>query len=264
MSLQFQTRGVVAMTIPAPPSGIEADDDDAGSEQPTSNAPEFAPTAPSATSMAAASMAAAPALAYAEFAAALKNALRDVHSPDLLARNPLLGDGICNFGGLAGPLELKALLSETVSTLFDNARDEKLRRVVELTYFEPGLKQEVVADRLSLSFGTYRRRLSAARERLARWLWERSRVAQRQTGAPSVARIAINGKHAELETTASPEAGAREAPRLSIVVMPFLNIGGAAQDDPFIDGITETLTTDLARFSGVFAISRSTAFTYKG
>jgi TolB-like protein len=259
MSLQFQTRGVVAMTVPAPPSGINADDDAAASERPAANVPEFAPTAPSA-----ASIAASPALAYAEFAAALKDALRDVHSPDLLARNPLLGDRICNFGGAAGPAELKALLSETVSTLFDNARDEKLRRVVELTYFQPGMKQEVVADRLSLSFGTYRCHLSAARERLARWLWERSRIAQRQTGSPAVARTGMNGKYAELETTVSSEAGAREAPRLSIVVMPFLNIGGAAEDDPFIDGITETLTTDLARFSGVFAISRSTAFTYKG
>ena len=247
------------MTVPAPPSGINADDDAAASERPAANAPEFAPTAPSA-----ASIAASPALAYAEFAAALKDALRDVHSPDLLARNPLLGGRIGNFGGAVGPAELKALLSETVSTLFDNARDEKLRRVIDLTYFQPGLKQEVVADRLSLSFGTYRRHLSAARERLARWLWERSRIAQRQTGSPSVARTATNGKHAELETTVSSEAGAREAPRLSIVVMPFLNIGGAAEDDPFIDGITETLTTDLARFSGVFAISRSTAFTYKG
>jgi TolB-like protein len=48
------------------------------------------------------------------------------------------------------------------------------------------------------------------------------------------------------------------------VVLPFLNIGGSAQDDHFVDGITETLTTDLSRCPGVFAISRSTAFAYKG
>jgi TolB-like protein len=48
------------------------------------------------------------------------------------------------------------------------------------------------------------------------------------------------------------------------VVLPFVNIGGSAQDDAFVDGITETLTTDLSRSSGVFAISRSTAFAYKG
>jgi TolB-like protein len=48
------------------------------------------------------------------------------------------------------------------------------------------------------------------------------------------------------------------------VVLPFVNICGSAQDDTFVDGITETLTTDLSRSSGVFAISRSTAFAYKG
>src|SRR4029077_12809029 len=44
----------------------------------------------------------------------------------------------------------------------------------------------------------------------------------------------------------------------------FVNIGGSAGDDPFVDGITETLTTDLSRCPGVFAISRNTAFAYKG
>jgi hypothetical protein len=66
----------------------------------------------------------------------------------LLARNPLLLHGVCNLGRSAGPQELRALLSETVSTLFANPRDEKLRQVLELTYCQPGLKQEVVADRL--------------------------------------------------------------------------------------------------------------------
>src|SRR5260221_9866992 len=117
---------------------------------------------------------AVPELAYADFAAALKDALRDFHSPDLLARNPLLRDGICNLGASAGPLELKALLSETASTLFGNPRDEKLRRVIELTYFQPSLKQEAVADRLSLSFGTYRRHLTTSRHRLVHWLFQSS------------------------------------------------------------------------------------------
>src|SRR5258707_7025671 len=135
---------------------------------------------------------AVPELAYADFAAALRDALRDFHSADLLARNPLLVDGICNLGGSAGPLELKAMLAETVSTLFGNPRDEKLRRVIELTYFQSAPKQEVVADRLSLSFGTYRRHLTTARDRLARWLWEGSRVAQAEPEPPSLAATTAN------------------------------------------------------------------------
>lgn len=53
------------------------------------------------------------------------------------------------------------------------------------------------------------------------------------------------------------------APRLSIVVLPFANIGGDAEQDYFVDGVTESLTTDLSRISGSFVIGRHIAFTYK-
>jgi TolB-like protein/class 3 adenylate cyclase/Tfp pilus assembly protein PilF len=49
----------------------------------------------------------------------------------------------------------------------------------------------------------------------------------------------------------------------SIIVLPFANMGGNADEDYFADGITEDLTTDLSRLSGLFVISRNTAFTYK-
>jgi TolB-like protein/class 3 adenylate cyclase/Flp pilus assembly protein TadD len=53
-------------------------------------------------------------------------------------------------------------------------------------------------------------------------------------------------------------------PRLSIVVLPFSNLGGDASLDYFVDGVTESLTTDLSRISGAFVIARNTAFTFKG
>ncbi len=53
-------------------------------------------------------------------------------------------------------------------------------------------------------------------------------------------------------------------PRLSIVVLPFANFGGDAQQEYFVDGVTENLTTDLSRMSGMLVIGRNTAFTYKG
>jgi TolB-like protein/class 3 adenylate cyclase/cytochrome c-type biogenesis protein CcmH/NrfG len=53
-------------------------------------------------------------------------------------------------------------------------------------------------------------------------------------------------------------------PRLSIVVLPFANIGGDTEQEYFVDGVTESLTTDLSRISGSFVIARNTAFTYKG
>jgi TolB-like protein len=55
----------------------------------------------------------------------------------------------------------------------------------------------------------------------------------------------------------------REPPRLSLVVLPFANIGSDPEQDYFVDGVTESLTTDLSRISGAFVIGRSTAFTYK-
>src|SRR4029077_8477041 len=53
-------------------------------------------------------------------------------------------------------------------------------------------------------------------------------------------------------------------PRLSIVVLPFTNIGGDPEQEYFVDGVTESLTTDLSRISGSFVIGRNTAFTYRG
>ena len=54
-----------------------------------------------------------------------------------------------------------------------------------------------------------------------------------------------------------------EAPRLSIVVLPFRNLSGDPSEDYFADGITEDLTSDLSRIAGSFVISRNTAFTFK-
>ena len=53
-------------------------------------------------------------------------------------------------------------------------------------------------------------------------------------------------------------------PRLSIVVLPFANIGGDHEQEYFADGIIESLTTDLSRIAGAFVIARNSAFAYKG
>jgi TolB-like protein/class 3 adenylate cyclase len=53
-------------------------------------------------------------------------------------------------------------------------------------------------------------------------------------------------------------------PRLSIVVLPFANIGGDPEQEHFVDGVTESLTTDLSRLRSAVVIARNTAFTYKG
>ena len=52
--------------------------------------------------------------------------------------------------------------------------------------------------------------------------------------------------------------------RLSVVVLPFANMSGDPDQEYFVDGVTESLTTDLSRIRGSFVIGRNTAFTYKG
>src|SRR6201981_2931559 len=51
---------------------------------------------------------------------------------------------------------------------------------------------------------------------------------------------------------------AYSAPHLSIVVLPFANIGGDPEQEYFVDGVTESLTTDLSRISGSLVICANT------
>jgi TolB-like protein/class 3 adenylate cyclase len=70
------------------------------------------------------------------------------------------------------------------------------------------------------------------------------------------------GGPARAPLIAQPER--REPPHLSIVVLPFADIGGDPEQEYFADGVTESLTTDLSRISGAFVIGNGTACTYKG
>jgi TolB-like protein/class 3 adenylate cyclase len=79
------------------------------------------------------------------------------------------------------------------------------------------------------------------------------RVYSLDVGAP------IQPKHAR-----SPGLEKSAPPRLSMVVLPFANIGGDPEQEHFVEGVTESLTTDLSRIRGSFVIGRNTAFTYKG
>ena len=63
---------------------------------------------------------------------------------------------------------------------------------------------------------------------------------------------------------ASVDDKVANAPRLSIVVLPFENLSGDKEQDYFADGITDDLTTDLSHLPDSFVIARNTASTYKG
>ena len=53
-------------------------------------------------------------------------------------------------------------------------------------------------------------------------------------------------------------------PSLSLVVLPFDNLGGEPDDDYLVAGVTDDLTTALSHIPGTFVISRATAYSYRG
>ncbi|MGY8685741.1 adenylate/guanylate cyclase domain-containing protein [Bradyrhizobium sp. UFLA05-153] len=73
----------------------------------------------------------------------------------------------------------------------------------------------------------------------------------------------VNGFQSVPQATPAMSA-VSSRPRLSIIVLPFANLSGDPEQDYFVDGVTESLTTDLSRIRGSFVIGRHTAFTYKG
>ena len=58
------------------------------------------------------------------------------------------------------------------------------------------------------------------------------------------------GKPAQAKPAPAPAPEKSAPPRLSIVVLPFANIGGDPEQEHFVDGVTESLTTDLSRIRG--------------
>jgi len=72
------------------------------------------------------------------------------------------------------------------------------------------------------------------------------------------------GQPAQAKPAPAPAPEKSAPPRLSIVVLPFANIGGDPEQEHVVDGVTESLTTDLSRIRGAIVIARNTAFTFKG
>jgi adenylate cyclase len=50
----------------------------------------------------------------------------------------------------------------------------------------------------------------------------------------------------------------------SLVVLPFANVSGDAEQEYFADGMSEDLITELARIPALFVIGRGSSFAYKG
>ena len=57
---------------------------------------------------------------------------------------------------------------------------------------------------------------------------------------------------------------AAQSDKPSIIVLPFVNMSGIAEQEFFVDGLTEDVLTELSRFRELFVISRNTSFKFKG
>jgi hypothetical protein len=75
----------------------------------------------------------------------------------------------------------------------------------------------------------------------------------------------LNIGHAEKERPASASTRDQSTPpRCSIVILPLANIGADPELEYFVDGLTESLTTDLSRRRRAVVTARNTALAYKG
>ena len=61
----------------------------------------------------------------------------------------------------------------------------------------------------------------------------------------------------------SPDRDRPQA-KLSVCVLPFINMSGEPEQEYFSDGITEDIITDLSKVSALSVVARNTAFTFKG
>jgi TolB-like protein/Tfp pilus assembly protein PilF len=117
-------------------------------------------------------------LSEAEFADAVRAALRHYPRTDLLRDNPMLrsrvlAEAMRRTEVPVAPVQaLRDLIRESCERIGDAPKLVALRRVLELTWLTPMRSQQVVAESLHLSWSTYRRRLADSVQLLVAQLWE--------------------------------------------------------------------------------------------
>ncbi|MBK8259836.1 MAG: hypothetical protein IPK80_00640 [Nannocystis sp.] len=118
------------------------------------------------------------ALSREEFQARVRDALRALHDPLILARNPLVHCQTIQrrvdpqTSAEARSAALRELLCARIEALSGSPRGDAWRRVMTAAYVDPNGKHEVVARELSMSYSTFRRLLGAATEHVTEELWK--------------------------------------------------------------------------------------------
>ncbi len=112
------------------------------------------------------------ALGEADFAAAVRAALRDLTRPARLADNPLIGSRVArDLDDTGGGAAVERVVRGAFAALVDDPRTDRARRAVARTYLHGAVSQEAAAEVLGMAFSTYRRHLAAGVELLIEQLW---------------------------------------------------------------------------------------------
>jgi hypothetical protein len=113
-----------------------------------------------------------PPLDHAAFAAAVKDALRDLTRPNGLGASPLVGTELGVTPAGPDPERVRELFHLALDELRAQPSGAKLHAVIDRTFLHPAPSQEAAAEVLGLPFSTYRRRLAAGIDRITDTLWD--------------------------------------------------------------------------------------------
>ena len=98
---------------------------------------------------------------------------------------------------------------------------------------------------------------------LAQWAGDTTSEGWRKVEG-SIATL-LGGPDSAGQRDSNPSApGGAGSRKLSVCVLPFVNMSGDAEQEYFSDGISEDIITDLSKISALSVIARNTAFTFKG
>lgn len=114
-------------------------------------------------------------LSRPEFEQAVRDLLRAWRHRSSVADNPLIETRLAGDGDIETRIDnLRETLETAVDAVQGTARGDNLHRTLAATFFHGVPTQEAAAERLSVPFGTYRHRLSAAIDRVVDELWRQA------------------------------------------------------------------------------------------
>jgi adenylate cyclase len=181
-----------------------------------------------------------------------------IHSGDIVQRDgDVFGDGVNIAARLQQMAEPDTICSSDV-VYRDVVKKLDLGTVVSLG--RPKLKN--IAERFAV-YALLSEKPTGVRQH---WQVQRLKLKQWRRTVQAVAAVlvlvgaGILGRY----LSGSAPAGLSLPDKPSIAVLPFVNMSGEPQQEYFSDGLTEDLTSGLSKLSGLFVISRNSAFTYKG